>query len=302
MRFEKSNVNNWLRGTIPALVTPFRNGEIDEAALEVLIERAIAAGVDCVVPAGTTGEGSTLSIEEHKAVVALTVKVVKGRLPVIAGVGSNDTAATIDLAEAAAQAGANALLAATGYYNRPPQAGLVAHYRGLADATDLPIVLYNVPGRTASDISVETMALLAQHPNVIGVKDATANLARVARQRLACGEDFIQLSGEDVTAVGFNAMGGRGCISVTTNVVPELCVALQAACREGRYDDALALQDKLTPLHDALFTDTSPAPVKYALSRLGFIREEVRLPLVPASDAAKAAVERALEALGLPDA
>ncbi|MEM9232894.1 MAG: 4-hydroxy-tetrahydrodipicolinate synthase [Pseudomonadota bacterium] len=282
-----------------ALVTPFHQGAIDVEAYQRLVERQVEEGTAAVVPVGTTGETSTLSLEEHIGVVKACVEATAGKVPVIAGVGANNTAESISLAEQAAEAGANGLLAVTGYYNRPSQDGLIAHFTALADATDLPVILYNVPSRTACDISVETMAVLARHPRIAGVKDATGNLARVARQRLACGEDFIQLSGEDATALGFNAMGGVGCISVAANIAPRHYAEFQNAMLEGRWDDARALQDKLTPLSDALFADTSPGPAKYALAKLGLCQEELRLPLVPASEKAKIAVTRALEGLDL---
>jgi len=288
-------------GSITALVTPFRDGKIDENAFAGLVERQLDFGTHAVVPVGTTGESATLSHEEHRRVVALCLELVGGRVPVIAGAGSNATAEAIGLARYAEEAGADAVLAVTGYYNKPSQAGLIAHFTALHDATSLPIILYNVPGRTIANLSVETIATLSRLPRIVGVKDATGDLARPALQRLASGSDFQQLSGEDMTAVGFNAMGGRGCISVTANVAPELCAKLQEATLECRFDEALALQDRLAPLHDALFMDTSPAPAKYALSLLGLCSDELRLPLVPASDAAKTAVRVALERLGMLD-
>ncbi len=284
-----------------ALVTPFKGGAVDFDAYRVLVKRQLDGGTSVIIAAGTTGEASTLTVEEQVEVIQTCTEVVDGKIPVLAGVGSNDTPTSLALAEAAAQAGANGLLAATGYYNKPSQPGLIAHYEMLADATDLPIVLYNVPGRTMSDIEVDTMATLSKHPNIVGVKDATGNLARVADQRLACQDGFVQVSGEDVTAVGFNAMGGQGCISVSANVAPYLCAQMQNATLQNRWDEALSLQDQLTPLHNAMFSDTNPAPVKYALWRLGLIEEEVRLPLVPASESAKLAVDRALEGRGLLD-
>ncbi|WP_031549834.1 4-hydroxy-tetrahydrodipicolinate synthase [Parvularcula oceani] len=290
---------NWLRGSITALVTPFKGGAVDEEAYEAMIERQIAAGTHGLVPVGTTGESPTVSMEEHLCVVAACVKATKGRVPVIAGAGSNNTAEAIRLAAGAEDAGADAILATTGYYNKPSQDGLFAHYEALHEATSLPIVIYNVPGRTASDISVATMARLSRLERVVGVKDATGDLARVARHRLQCAEGFVQVSGEDATVVGFNAMGGRGCISVLANVAPKLSAQLQEACLEGRWNEALALQDKITPLAEALFADTNPTPVKYALSRLGLCEEEFRLPLVPASDAARRRVDEAMAGLDL---
>ncbi|MEM9421414.1 MAG: 4-hydroxy-tetrahydrodipicolinate synthase [Pseudomonadota bacterium] len=299
MERTSENAPAWIYGSMTALVTPFKGGAVDFDAYRTLVKRQVDGGTSLIVAAGTTGEASTLTVEEQVEVIQTCTEVVGGAIPVLAGVGSNDTPTSLALAESAAQAGADGLLAATGYYNKPSQAGLLAHYEMLADATDLPIILYNVPGRTMSDISVETMATLSKHPNIAGVKDATGDLARVASQRISCVEGFIQVSGEDMTAVGFNAMGGRGCISVSSNVAPYLCAKMQSATLEGRWDEALALQDQLAPLHAALFTDTNPAPVKYALARLGLIQEELRLPLVPASEQAKLAVDNALEALGL---
>ena len=299
MSYDAKNAPEWLRGSMTALVTPFADGRIDYEMFERHVERQIEGGTSALVPVGTTGEATTLTVEEHIAVIEKCVSVAAGRRPVIAGVGSNDTPTAVALAEAAARAGATGLLAATGYYNRPSQRGLVKHYEMLANATSLPIILYNVPSRTASDISVETLAELSRHPLIVGLKDATANLARVARQRLACTKDFVQLSGEDITAVGFNAMGGQGCISVTANVAPDLCHALQQSTLDGRWDEAVALQDKLAPLHDALFSDSSPAPVKYAMSRLGLGTPDVRLPLVQASEQSMAAVDAALRYVGL---
>ena len=288
-----------LRGSITALVTPFSGGAVDEDAYRGLIERQIGAGTHGLVPVGTTGESPTLSIEEHIHVVRLCVEAASGRVPVVAGAGSNNTAEAIRLAAGAEAAGADAILTTTGYYNKPPQDGLYAHFEALHEACSLPIVIYNVPGRTASDVAVGTLARLSRLERVIGVKDATGDLARVARQRVACAKDFVQLSGEDATAVGFNAMGGQGCISVMSNVAPRMCAAMQTACLEGRWDEALMLQDRLTPLAEALFADTNPTPVKYALSRLGLCREEFRLPLVPASDAARAKVDAAMVGLEL---
>lgn len=299
MTLDNANAPTWLRGSMTALVTPFKGGTVDFEAFTHLIKRQIDGGTKALIPAGTTGEASTLTVEEQIEVMQTCVDVVAGRIPVIAGVGSNDTPTSLALAEAAAQAGVDGLLAATGYYNKPSQAGLIAHYDMLADATDLPVILYNVPGRTMSDLEVPTLAALSKHPNIVGLKDATGNLARVADQRLACDDDFVQLSGEDITAVGFNAMGGQGCISVTANVAPYLCAQMQNATLDNRWDEALSLQDQLAPLHNALFTDTSPAPVKYALARLGLVQEELRLPLVPASADAKKAVDAALAGLGL---
>jgi len=286
-------------GSIPALVTPFAADRVNEAAFRDLVEWQIDEGSNALVPCGTTGEGATLSDEEHRRLIEVAVEVSRGRVPVIAGCGSNATAHAVHLTNQAREAGASAALHVPPYYNRPNQDGIYLHLSTVADC-DIPIVLYNVPARTITDISVETMARLSRLPNVIAVKDATGNLARVSAQREACGAQFVQLSGNDDMALGFNAMGGVGCISVSANVAPKLCSDFQKATREGRWDDALTLQDKLFPLHAALFTDASPAPAKYALSRVrpGF-PTELRLPLVEASDASKRAVDAALEHAGL---
>ena len=287
-------------GSIPALVTPFTGGRVAEDTFREFIEWQIAEGSNGLVPCGTTGEVATLTSDEHRHVVAAAVEAAKGRVPVIAGAGTYDTAASIERARAAADVGADAVLVVVPYYNKPSQAGLAAHFTAIADASPLPIVVYNVPSRTVADISVETLATIARHPKIVAVKDATGNLGRVSDQRLKCGEEFIQLSGNDDMALGFNAMGGTGCISVSANVAPRLCADFQKATKEGRWDDALKLQDRLYPLHAALFTDASPAPTKYALSKVrpGF-PQELRLPLVEASDASKRAVDAALEHAGL---
>ena len=286
-------------GSIPALVTPFAAGRVDEAAVRVLIEWQIDEGSNALVPCGTTGEGATLSDAEHRRMIELTVEVARGRVPVIAGCGSNNTAHAIELTRSAREAGADAALHVPPYYNRPNQEGIYAHLAAVADL-GFPIVLYNVPSRTITDISVETMARLSRLPSVIAVKDATGNLGRVAAQRLACGEQFIQLSGNDDMALGFNAMGGVGCVSVTANVAPRLCATFQEAIREGRWDEALELQDRLYPLHAALFSDASPGPVKYAVSKVrpGF-PSELRAPMTEPSAASKAAVDAALAHAGL---
>lgn len=287
-------------GSIPALVTPFSGKCVDEDSLRGFLEWQIAEGTNGLVPCGTTGESATLSRDEHRHIVATTVEVANGRVPVIAGCGSYSTDAAIEMVRAAADVGADAALVVVPYYNKPSQAGLAAHFTAVADASPLPIVVYNVPSRTVADISVETLAQIAKHPRIVSIKDATGNLARVTAQRLACGEDFIQLSGNDDMALGFNAMGGVGCISVTANVAPRLCSEFQAATRERRWDDALRLQDQLYPLHAALFSDSSPGPTKYALTRVrpGFLAE-LRLPLTEPSDASKRAVDAALEHAGL---
>ncbi|NUQ18200.1 MAG: 4-hydroxy-tetrahydrodipicolinate synthase [Sphingomonas sp.] len=287
-------------GSIPALVTPFSGGRVAEDTLREFVEWQIDEGSNGLVPCGTTGEVATLNEDEHRQVIAAVVEVAKGRVPVIAGAGTYDTAASIDRARAAADVGADAVLVVVPYYNKPSQAGLVAHFTAIADASPLPIVVYNVPSRTVADISVESLATIAKHPKIVAVKDATGNLGRVSAQRLACGEQFIQLSGNDDMALGFNAMGGVGCISVSANVAPKLCSEFQKATREGRWDDALKLQDKLYPLHAALFTDASPAPTKYALSRIrNDFPAEARLPIVEPSEASKRAVDAALEHAGL---
>jgi 4-hydroxy-tetrahydrodipicolinate synthase len=287
-------------GSIPALVTPFSNGRVDEDTLSAFVEWQIAEGTSGLLPCGTTGEVATLTGDEHRKVIATVIETARGRVPVMAGTGTYDTAASIERTRAAADLGADAALAVVPYYNKPSQAGLAAHFLAIAEASPIPIVVYNVPSRTVADISVETLAAISKHENIIAVKDATGNLARVSAQRLACGEDFIQLSGNDDMALGFNAMGGIGCVSVTANVAPKLCADFQAATREARWDAALELQDRLYPLHAALFSDASPAPTKYALSRVrpGF-PTELRLPLVEASDASKRIVDAALGHAGL---
>jgi len=287
-------------GSIPALVTPFSGGRVAEDTFADFVEWQISEGSNGLVPCGTTGEVATLTADEHREVIALTVRVANGRVPVIAGCGTYSTANSIERAKVAADLGADAVLAVVPYYNKPSQAGLAAHFTAIADASPIPIVVYNVPSRTVADISVETLAAISKHPKIVSVKDATGNLGRVSDQRLKCGEDFCQLSGNDDMALGFNAMGGVGCISVTANVAPKLCSDFQMAMREGRWDDALKLQDRLYPLHAALFTDASPGPTKYALTRVrpGF-PAELRLPLVEASDASKRAVDAALEHAGL---
>lgn len=287
-------------GSIPALVTPFSDGRVAKDTFAAFVEWQIAEGSNALVPCGTTGEVATLSHEEHREVVATAVQAANKRVPVIAGCGSYSTAAAIELVRSAADAGADAALVVVPYYNKPSQAGLKAHFYEIAEASPLPIIVYNVPSRTVADISVETLAEVAKHPRIVGVKDATGNLGRVTDQRLKCGEDFCQLSGNDDMALGFNAMGGVGCISVTANVAPKLCSEFQAAMREGRWDEALKLQDRLYPLHSAMFSDASPGPAKYALSRVrSNSPTELRLPLTEPSDASKRAVDAALEHAGL---
>jgi 4-hydroxy-tetrahydrodipicolinate synthase len=286
-------------GSIPALVTPFSGNCVAEDSLRGLVEWQIDEGSNALVPCGTTGEGATLSDEEHRRVIEITVEVTRGRVPVIAGCGSNNTAHAIELTRNAKEAGADAALHVPPYYNRPNQDGIYAHLAAVSDL-DFPVILYNVPSRTITDIAVETMARLSRLPNVVGVKDATGNLARVSAQRLACGEQFIQLSGNDDMALGFNAMGGVGCISVTANVAPKLCSEFQEAIREGRWDAALELQDRLYPLHAALFSDASPGPVKYALSRVkNAFPAELRLPMTEPSEASRKTVDSALAHAGL---
>lgn len=286
-------------GSMPALVTPFKNGAVDLGGFAAHVEWQIGEGSHGLVPVGTTGESPTLSHDEHYAVITACVEVAAGRVPVIAGCGSNDTRTALAHLAHAQKVGADAALIVVPYYNKPSQAGLIAHFTALHDATTLPIIIYNIPGRSVADMSVETMAELAQLPRIIGVKDATGNIARVAQQRLACGPDFIQLSGNDDMALGFNAQGGVGAISVTANVAPRLCAQLQEATLNGDYAAALAINDLLQPLHAALFSDTSPGPTKYALHRLGRMTTEVRLPITAPSAASKAAVDAALAHAGL---
>ncbi|CAN5188880.1 4-hydroxy-tetrahydrodipicolinate synthase [soil metagenome] len=287
-------------GSIPALVTPFSSGRVDEDTLRELVGWQVEQGSDGLVPCGTTGESATMTGAEQKRVIEVTVEVAEGRIPVIAGCGSNSVAVAIDHMRAAKQAGADAALIVMGYYNRPSQSGLVAAFKAMGEASELPIIVYNIPGRAVVDILPETMAEIAKLPNIAGVKDATGNLGRVTAQRLACGSDFVQLSGNDETALAFSAMGGIGCISVTANVAPKLCSDFQKAIREGRWEDAVKLQDWLFPLHMAMFTDASPGPAKYALSRVRpDFPTEVRLPLVEASPASKRAVDEALEHAGV---
>ncbi len=289
------------RGSMPALVTPFRDGAVDFDTLGALVEWHIAEGSSAIVPVGTTGESPTLSHDEHAAVVEAVVKAAHGRVPVIAGAGSNATAEAIDLVRHAAKVGADAALVVTPYYNKPTQAGMIAHYTALHDASDLPIIIYNIPGRSVVDMTPETMGRLARLPRIVGVKDATGKLERVSQQRITCGADFIQLSGEDATALGFNAHGGVGCISVTANVAPRLCAEFQAATLAGDYRKALDYQDRLMPLHEAIFLEPGLAGAKYALSVLGLCAPEVRLPLVPVTEATQARIREAMRHAGLID-
>ncbi len=288
------------RGSFPALITPMKNGEVDEAAFRKFVNWQITQGSHGVVPVGTTGESPTLDPDEHKRVIEICIDEVKGRVPVIAGTGSNSTREALDFTRHASEAGADAALVVVPYYNKPTQDGLYAHFRAIADAVDIPIIVYNVPGRTVANISVETLARLSNDcKNIIGTKDASADLTRPSRQRQFSGKDFIQLSGEDGTALGFNAHGGVGCISVTANVAPRLCADFQEATLKGDYATALALQDRLMPLHHAMFVETSPGPVKYAASLLGLCSPEARLPMVPVVESTKKAVREAMIHAGL---
>jgi 4-hydroxy-tetrahydrodipicolinate synthase len=287
------------KGSFTALITPFKNGAVDESAFARLVEWQIAQGTHGLVPVGTTGESPTLSHDEHKRVVEICVETARKRVPVIAGAGSNSTEEAVDLTKHAKSVGADAVLIVMPYYNKPTQEGLYLHVKAINDAVDIPIVLYNIPSRTGVDMSVATMARCAQLKNVVGVKDATANLARASLQRLTCGKNFIMLSGEDATALGFNAHGGQGCISVASNVAPALCADFQNACLAGDFAEALSIQDRLMPLHEALFVETSPGPVKYAASRLGLCSAETRLPLAPVSETTKRMVDAALTSAGL---
>lgn len=282
-------------GSITALITPFKNGALDERAFARLVEWQIKEGTHGLVPVGTTGESPTLTPEEHARVVELCVEAAEGRVPVIAGAGSSSTAQAIRYLEHAQEAGADAVLVVTPYYNKPTQEGLYQHFAALDAAARIPIFIYNIPSRSVVDMSVETMARLAKLANIAGVKDASANLARVSQQKAACGERFIQLSGEDPTALAFNAHGGRGCISVASNVAPRPCAELQTACREGDFAAARAIHERLVPLFTALFLETSPSPVKFAASELGLCEPDVRLPLVPVGETTKTAVRAALK-------
>ncbi|WP_293907146.1 4-hydroxy-tetrahydrodipicolinate synthase [Phenylobacterium sp.] len=287
------------RGVMPALVTPFRDGQVDEAAFVALVERQIAAGVHGLVPVGTTGETATLNHDEHRRVVELCVQTARGRVPVIAGAGSNSTAEAIELTRHAKTVGADAALVVTPYYNRPSQEGLYAHYQAINDAVQLPVLVYNVPGRTSVDISNEILARLAILPNIVGIKDATGDLGRASGQRVECGEDWVMLSGNDDAGLGYMAHGGHGCISVTCNVAPEACAQFYNDALAGQWQGALYGQDRLIRLHKALFSDASPAPTKFALAHLGLCLEDVRLPIVPASEASRAEVLAGMRDAGL---
>ena len=287
------------RGAMTALITPFKNGALDEAALQSLVEWQIAEGIHGLVPVGTTGESPTLSHAEHERVVELTIEAANKRVPIIAGAGSNATAEAIAFTQHAEKAGADAVLHVTPYYNKPTQEGMVAHFEAIAQSTALPIILYNIPGRSVVDMTPETMGRLAAIDNIVGVKDATADMERIAQQAETCGADFIQLSGEDASAVAFNRLGGVGVISVCANIAPAKCAAMQQATLDGDFDQAEALLAELLPLMEALFCETSPSPAKYAMARLGKCADEIRLPLLPASAAARARIDAALDGLGL---
>lgn len=287
------------KGSMPALVTPFRNGALDLETLKKLVEWHIGEGSHGLVPVGTTGESPTLTHEEHELVIETVVKAAAGRIPVIAGAGSNNTVEAMRFVECAAKVGADAALVVTPYYNKPTQRGLIAHFTALHDCADIPIIIYNIPPRSVIDMTPDTMGELAKLPRIVGVKDATGDLARVSHQRMTCGPDFVQLSGEDATAHGFNAQGGVGCISVTANVAPKLSSQLQEACMAGDYATALEVQDKLMPLHKAIFTEPGLVGAKYAMSQLGLCSDEVRLPLTGLSDETKGLVDAALVHAGL---
>lgn len=302
MRFEvqKQGKITMFRGSIPALVTPFKNDAVDETAFEALVERQIAAGSSALVPVGTTGETSTLTHDEHKRVVELCVQIAAGRVPIIAGAGSNATAEAIELTAHAKKSGAHAALVVCPYYNKPDQDGLFAHFKAINDAVQLPVFLYNVPGRTIVDLLPETVTRLAALPNIIGIKDASADLARVTMHSEMIGrEDFIQLSGEDGTALGHRAHGGTGCISVTANVAPKLCSQLHAKIDAGDWNAAREIDAKLSELHAAMFSSPSPGPAKYALSRLGVCGGEVRLPIEPPREEARRLIDAAMEKAGI---
>ena len=294
-----STAKTSFRGSFTALVTPFKNGSLDEKAFRDLVDWQIGEGTNGLVPVGTTGESPTLSHEEHKRVVEWCVDQADGRVPVIAGAGSNSTAEAIELSQHAEEAGADAVLIVTPYYNKPTQEGLYQHYKAINDAIGIPIIIYNIPGRSVIDMSVDTMKRLFECKHIAGVKDATANMVRVSQQRAEIGAHFNQFSGEDGTCLGFMAHGGHGCISVTSNVAPRLCAEFQGACLKGDYAAALKLHDKLMPLHQHLFIETNPAPAKYALSVLGKCADTVRLPMVPLSEKSKAVVREAMVHAGL---
>ncbi|MDH5748657.1 MAG: 4-hydroxy-tetrahydrodipicolinate synthase [Rhodospirillales bacterium] len=287
------------QGSIVALITPFANGQVDEKAFKAFVDWQIGEGTDALVPCGTTGESPTLSHDEHMRVTELCIDVAKGRVPVIAGTGSNSTEEAIVLTRHAKEAGADGALVVTPYYNKPTQEGLYQHYKAINDAVEIPIVIYNIPGRSIVDMSVETMARLAKLPNIVGVKDATSDLCRPMLTRLAIGDDFCQLSGEDGTAVPFLAGGGHGCISVTANIAPRICSEMHRAWREGNLSKTMELQDRLMPLHSAMFCETSPGPVKYGAHLLGKCSPATRLPLCEIADNSKNLVKKAMISSGL---
>ncbi len=287
------------RGVFPALITPFRDGQLDEDAFVALVERQINGGVHGLVPVGTTGETATLSHDEHRRVVELCVQTARGRVPIIAGAGSNSTQEAIELVSHAKAVGADAALVVTPYYNRPSQEGIYRHYAAINDAVQLPVLVYNVPSRTSSDVTNDTLARLARLPNIVGIKDATGDMARVSFQRLMCGPDWVMLSGDDPTALGYIAHGGHGCISVTANVAPDACSAFYNACLEGDFEAARVRQDKLVRLHKALFLDASPSPTKFALAQLGLCSDEARLPISPCDEGVRPAILEAMREAGV---
>jgi 4-hydroxy-tetrahydrodipicolinate synthase len=287
------------KGSLTALITPFKSGKLDEDALRRLVDWQIAEGTHGLVPTGTTGESPTLDYDEHNSVIEVVIEAARGRVPVMAGTGSNSTAEAIYLSRHAEKAGAAGLLVVTPYYNKPTQEGMFQHFKAINDAVGIPIFIYNIPSRSIVEMSVETMTRLYELKNISGVKDATANIARVSQQRAAMGLDFIQLTGDDATALGFIAHGGHGCISVASNIAPRLCADFQNAALAGDYKTALALQDRLMPLHDVMFIETNPGPVKYGASLLGLCTAEMRLPMVPLTDGAKIAFRAAMQRVGL---
>jgi len=287
------------QGVFPALITPFKHGALDEDAFVALVERQIAGGVHGLVPVGTTGETATLSHDEHRRVVELCVQTARGRVPVIAGAGSNSTREAIELVGHAKAVGADAALVVTPYYNRPNQEGLYRHYAAISDAVQLPVLVYNVPARTSIDITNQTLARLSLLPNIVGIKDATSDMTRVSQQRLLCGDEWILLSGDDPTALGYIAHGGHGCISVTANVAPAECAAFYNACLAGQFETAREAQDRLYDLHKALFLDASPSPTKFALAHLGLCDEEVRLPIAPCAEGVRPAILQAMRTAGV---
>ena len=287
------------KGSYTALITPFKNGGLDEEAFQKFVDWQIEQGTNGLVPVGTTGESPTLSHDEHKRVVDLCMEAASGRVPVIAGAGSNSTAEAIDFAKHAKKVGADGVLVVTPYYNKPTQEGLYQHYKAINDAVDIPIIIYNIPGRSVIDMAVETMARLFRLPNIVGVKDATSDMARASQQRIAMGPEFNQLTGEDASALGFMAHGGDGAISVTANVAPAHCAEFHKTCMEGNFSRALEIQDRLMPLHDAMFVESNPGPVKYAAERLGLCSAKMRLPLAPITDKTKEIVDKALVSAGI---